>query len=118
MSALSAPLSSRLPRTDRRELRRRRIATPATIMTREQLLDGIAVEVSCDGLRVLAKSSLRVGSTLSVALIIDGEVIEAVAVVRWSKLHGAGHHASGLSFETMEHESRVHLARFCGLPLS
>lgn len=118
MSPLSTPTPNASSRPDRRARQRKRIATAATVMTAGRLVDAVAVDVSPGGLKLVSSSPLTVGARIEVALILDGEVLDVVARVRWVAAHGAVHHAAGLAFEALDVESRAHLATLCGDRLS
>ncbi len=120
MSPLSTrtPTSSSSPRADRRSRPRKRIATSATLIAVGRAIDAVAVDVSIGGAKVVTPAPLAVGSQVSVVVIVEGEIVDAVATVIWSAPHGGTHHAAGLAFEQIEHEARVHLARFCGVAAS
>ena len=81
-------------------------------------MDVVALDVSAGGLKVVSTTPLLSGSKVEVAIIVDGEVVDALATIRWSEPHGPTHFAAGLSFEQLEHEARAHLAHFCGERLS
>lgn len=115
MSPLSSPTPSSASRTDRRTRPRKRIATSATVMSGGRLVDGVAVDVSIGGVKVVSTTPMMPGSRVSIVMIVSGEIVDATATVCWSAPHGPEHHAAGLAFEQMEHEARVHLARFCGV---
>jgi hypothetical protein len=114
MTPLSTPAPPPSLRTDRRTRARKRIAAAATVMAGGRLVDAVAIDVSTGGLRVVSAIPLRIGAKIEVALILDGEVLDALATVSWAAPHGDRHFAAGLSFEQLEHESRLHLATFCG----
>jgi hypothetical protein len=118
MSPLSTPALPPSPRTDRRTRARKRIAAAATVMASGRLVDAVAIDVSPGGLRLVSATPLKAGTKIEVALILDGEVLDALATVCWSAPHGGKHFAAGLSFEKLDHESRLHLATFCGQRLS
>lgn len=120
MSPLSTrtPTSSSSPRADRRIRPRKRIATAATLVANGRALDAVAVDVSIGGAKVVSTAPIAVGTRVSVVVIVEGEIVDAVATVMWSGAHGGTHHAAGLAFEQLEHEARVHLARFCGVAAS
>lgn len=118
MSPLSTPTPSSTPRTDRRVRPRKRIAASATVMTRGRLMDAVALDVSSGGLKIVSTTPLPPGAKVEVALIVDGELVDALATIRWSAPHGAAHYAAGLAFDQLDHEARAHLAHLCGAALS
>jgi hypothetical protein len=67
--------------------------------TRARLVDAVAIDVSPGGLRLVSATPLKAGTKIEVALILDGEVLDALATVCWSAPHGGKHFAAGLSFE-------------------
>ena len=97
---------------------RKRIASSATVMSEGRLLDAIAVDVSFGGAKIVSPAPIAQGARVSVVLFVDGELVDATATVQWTAPHGPSHHAAGLAFEQLEHDARVHLARFCGVRLS
>jgi hypothetical protein len=105
-------------RSDRRHRPRRRVACAATLMVDAHLVDAVALDVSPGGVKIVTATSIRVGTSMAVVLFVEGEIVDATARVCWTSPHGPDHFAMGLAFESIEDDTRLHLARYCGAALS
>jgi len=87
-------------------------------MVDAHLVDGVALDVSPGGVKIVSATPIRLGASLDVVLFVEGEIIDAKATVRWSAPHGPHHFAMGLAFDRLDEEMRAYLTRFCRASLS
>lgn len=98
---------------DRRVGRRARLGATVTITASGRLVDGLASDLSAGGMRVVAAAAARVGDVVSVVFFVDGDLVAARGIVRWSVPTQHGLAMFGVLFTTVEDDGRSILASYC-----
>jgi hypothetical protein len=98
---------------DRRRARRVRLATTVTTTVHGSLVDAFGADLSAGGMRLVAPREVRVGAPVSLVFFLNGDIVGAAGVVRWSTRTPRGLYAFGVVFTSMDDDGAALVAKWC-----
>ncbi len=98
------------------------LGAPVTALVRDRvggrLVDAVARDVTTTGVELVATHAPVVGASVSLVFFVNGEIVCAHGVVRWTLPHTQDHHAFGVSFSVIEDDGPSLLAAHCHASIS
>jgi hypothetical protein len=104
---------------DRRRAQRARLAAPTvTVTVGGKLVDAVGSDVSLGGMRLMSARPVRLGEEVSLVFFLDGDIVSARGVIRWSARTPHDLVVFGVSFTAMEEDGPSVVSRYCRGSLS
>jgi len=98
---------------DRRRAQRTRLGVSVTITVAGKLVDALGADLSFGGIRVVASAPAQIGDEVSLVFFLDGDIVSARGVVRWSAATQRGLATFGVLFTAIEEDGANIVATFC-----
>lgn len=99
---------------DRRVAHRARLAAQTvTVTIGGKLVDAVGSDVSMGGMRLIAARPTQVGAEVSLAFLLDGDIVCARGTVRWCAKTPHDLFCFGVSFSAIEEDGQSLLAGYC-----
>lgn len=113
-SAFSRRVATPQSAKDRRLAQRARLSAPTvTVTISGKLVDAIGSDVSLGGMRLMSGRPVAIGSDVSLAFFLDGEIVSARGEVRWCTPTKHQLFAFGVSFVAIEEDGGSLVGRYC-----
>jgi hypothetical protein len=104
---------------DRRRAQRARLAAPpVTVTISGKLVDAVGTDVSLGGMRLMAARPVGLGDEVSLVFFLDGDIVSARGLVRWTARTPHRLVVFGVSFTAIDEDGPSVVARYCRASLS